>query len=59
MSKGRLFATLRFVKRGPAEELRPLLELVELHEGFVGADLLEAMAQQVNAGWTRQRMTGS
>jgi hypothetical protein len=54
--QGRLFATLRFVEQGLAEELRPLLGLVGLHEGYVDADYLQAMAKQVDAGWTRQRI---
>jgi tetratricopeptide (TPR) repeat protein len=54
--QARLFATLRFVEQGLAEELRPLLGLVGLHEGYVNADYLEAMAKQVDAGWTRQRI---
>jgi len=52
--QGRLFATLRFVEQGLDEELRPLLGLVGLHEGFVDADYLEHMAKQVDAAWTRQ-----
>jgi tetratricopeptide (TPR) repeat protein len=51
--QGRLFGTLRFVEQGLAQELRPLLGLVGLHEGWVDADYLEAMAKQVDAGWTR------
>jgi tetratricopeptide (TPR) repeat protein len=54
--QGRLFATLRFVEQELAEELRPLLGLVGLHEGYVDADYLEAMAPQADAGWTRQRI---
>ena len=54
--QGRLFATLRFVEQGLAKDLRPLLGVVGLHEGFVDADLLEAMAEQVDASWTRERI---
>lgn len=54
--QGRLFATLRFVEQGLAEELRPVLGLVSLHEGYVDADYLEAMAQQVDSEWTRPRI---
>jgi hypothetical protein len=54
--QGRLFGTLRFVEQGLAAELRPLLGLVGLHEGFVSAGLLEAMAKQVDDGWTRERI---
>jgi hypothetical protein len=54
--QGRLFATLRFVEQGLAEELQPLLGLVGLHEGYVIADHLEAMAKEVDAGWTRDQI---
>ncbi len=54
--QGRLFGTLRFVEQGLDAELRPLLGLVGLHEGFVAVDYLEAMAKQVNASWTRDRV---
>jgi hypothetical protein len=54
--QGRLFATLRFVEQGLAEDLRPLLRLVGLHEGYVGADHLEVMAKEVDAGWTPQHI---
>jgi tetratricopeptide (TPR) repeat protein len=51
-----LNATLRFVEQGLAEDLRPMLALVSLHEGYVDANLLEAIARQVDAGWTRPRV---
>jgi tetratricopeptide (TPR) repeat protein len=54
--QGRLFATLRFVEQGLADDLQLLLGLVGLHEGYVRADLLELMAEKVDAGWTRQRI---
>ena len=54
--QGRLFAALRFVEQGLAEELRSLLGLVGLHEGYITAALLELMAKQVDVGWTRQRI---
>jgi tetratricopeptide (TPR) repeat protein len=54
--QGRLFATLRFVEQGLAEELRPLLGLAGLHEGYMSVYLLELMATQVDAGWTRERI---
>jgi tetratricopeptide (TPR) repeat protein len=56
--QGRLFATLRFVEQGLAEELRPLLELAGLHEGYIDADSLYEMAKQVDAVSTRQRIDG-
>jgi tetratricopeptide (TPR) repeat protein len=55
------FAALRFVDRGLAEDLRPLLALVGLHDGYLEADLLETMARQVDCEWTRpriERLTG-
>ncbi len=54
--QSRLFATLRFVEQGLPEELRPLLGLVGLHEAYVDADYLEAMAKQVNPNWTRSQI---
>jgi tetratricopeptide (TPR) repeat protein len=54
--QGRLFGTLRFVERGLAEDLRPLMDLVGLHEGYVDGDYLEGMAGQVDAEWTRTRI---
>jgi tetratricopeptide (TPR) repeat protein len=54
--QGRLFATLRFVEQGLAEELRPLLGLIGLHEGYVQVHLLEAMAKKVDGDWTRERI---
>src|ERR1019366_4342531 len=46
--QGRLFATLRFVEQGLADDLQLLLGLVGLHEGYVRADLLELMAEKVD-----------
>src|SRR5271157_745457 len=54
--QGRLFATLRFVEQGLAEELRPMMGLVGLHEAYLDADYLEAMAEQVDPHWTRQQI---
>src|SRR5207302_9622402 len=51
--EARLFATLRFATDALPEAWRPLLAALAQHEGFVLADLLEAMAEQVDAGWTR------
>jgi tetratricopeptide (TPR) repeat protein len=54
--QAKLFATLRFVEQGLSEELRPLLVLVGLHEGFLDADHLEGMAKQVDSRWTRTQV---
>jgi len=52
-SESRVFATLRFVEQGLAEELRPMLGLVGLHESYLDADYMEDMAKQVDPAWTR------
>jgi tetratricopeptide (TPR) repeat protein len=49
-------AAIRLVEQGLPEDLRPLLPLVGLHEGYVTAWLLERMAKQVDASWTRERI---
>ena len=49
-------ATVRFIEEGLPEELRPLLVPLGMHEGFVDADYLEAMAKQVGEEWTRERI---
>ena len=54
--QAKLFATLRFVELGLAEELRPLLVPVGLHEGFLDADYLESTAKQVDSRWTRAQV---
>jgi tetratricopeptide (TPR) repeat protein len=54
--QARLFATLAFVEQSLPPELQPLLTLLGMHEGFVTAALLEPMAQQVDAAWTRARI---
>jgi tetratricopeptide (TPR) repeat protein len=54
--QGRLFATLRFVEQGLDEDLQPLMNLIGLHEAYFDADYLEAMAEQVDPEWTRQRI---
>src|SRR5271157_259154 len=54
--QGRLFATLRFVEQGLPEQLRPMMGLIELHEGYLSAGFLELMAKQVNPDWTRPRI---
>jgi len=52
----KLFATLRFVEDNVPDDLRPLLTPLALHERFLQTDMLEAMAQQVDDGWTRARL---
>jgi tetratricopeptide (TPR) repeat protein len=54
--QGCLFATLRFVEQGLPEELQPLMNLVGLHESYLVADYLEAMAKQVDPAWIRARI---
>jgi tetratricopeptide (TPR) repeat protein len=49
-------AALRFFEHALPEDLRPLLALVGLHEGYVNADHLEAMAKQIEIGWARRRI---
>ncbi|HKI38754.1 MAG TPA: hypothetical protein VKA46_43295, partial [Gemmataceae bacterium] len=52
-SEARLFATLRFATDALPAAWQPLLIALAQHEGYVVADLLEEMARQVDAGWTR------
>jgi len=54
--EGKLFGTLRFVEQDLPEELCPLLELVALHESYLDADYLEAMAQRVKGSWHRAQI---
>jgi len=54
--QGRLFATLRFVEQGLAEQLRPMMGLIGLHEGYFRPQQLEPMAQKVDPDWTRPRI---
>jgi len=54
--QGPLFATLRFVEQGLAEELRPLLGFAALHERFMNALFVGAMAKQVDPSWTQERV---
>ncbi|WP_433971413.1 tetratricopeptide repeat protein [Tunturiibacter lichenicola] len=51
-----IFATLRFVEQGLAEELRPLLQGAGLYEEYVDADSLAAMGKRMDGGWTPQRI---
>jgi len=53
-----LYAALRFVEQGLPEELKALLVPVAMHEGFLDADYLEAMAQRVEDGWARSHIDG-
>jgi hypothetical protein len=54
--QGRLFATLRFVEQGLAEDLRPMLPLVGLHESYLDSDYFEAMGNEIDSAWTRPQM---
>jgi tetratricopeptide (TPR) repeat protein len=51
--QGRVFATLHFVEQGLPEELQPMMPIIGLHESYLDADYLEAMAKQVDPAWTR------
>ncbi|HEV3039583.1 MAG TPA: tetratricopeptide repeat protein [Candidatus Angelobacter sp.] len=51
-----LYATLAFVEQSLAEELRPLLGLLGMHEGFLDANYLEVMAKRVDAKWSRRQI---
>ena len=51
-----LYATLRFVEQSLPDEVRPLLVPLAMHEGFLDADYLEGMAQQVETKWTRAQI---
>jgi tetratricopeptide (TPR) repeat protein len=51
-----LFAILRFVEQSLPKDLQPLLLPLALHEGFVDANMVEAMSKQVDAQWTRARI---
>jgi hypothetical protein len=52
----RLFASLGFLRQSMAEELRPLLVPLGLHEKFVDANFLEGMAASVDASLTRAKI---
>ncbi|WP_169249057.1 tetratricopeptide repeat protein [Candidatus Competibacter phosphatis] len=52
-SQTRLFAALEFVEEALPVELQPLLLPLGLHERFVDADYLEAMAQQADPRFSR------
>jgi len=54
--QAKLYATLAFVQQSLPEEVRPLLVLVGMHEGFIDADYVEAMAEQVDGAWPRPRI---
>ena len=55
-SEARLNATLKFVEQSVPQELRPLITLLGMHEGFVEANLLEVMAKEEDAAWTRAKV---
>lgn len=52
-AQAKLFATLGFVEAGLPAALQPLLAPLALHERFVEADFLEAMARSAKAPHTR------
>lgn len=49
-------AALRLFVQGLSADLRPLISLIGLHEGYISADLLEVMANQADSTWTRQHI---
>ena len=51
-----LFAALRFVEDALPESLRPLLQPLSLHEGYVDLNYLERMAKQVPGDWSRAQI---
>jgi tetratricopeptide (TPR) repeat protein len=57
-AEARLFATLQVAVQALPAAWQPLLVPLALHEGFVDGDYLEAMAQQVDAGWARSALDG-
>jgi tetratricopeptide (TPR) repeat protein len=50
--QAKLYATLAFVKQSLPEDLRSLLTLLGMHEGYVSANFFELMAKQVDVSWT-------
>ena len=52
-TQAKLFATLRFVEASLPKALQPLLIPLALHERFVHAAILEAMAEAADAGQDR------
>ena len=51
-----LFAALRFVEHALPESLRPLLQVLALHEAWVDLDYVEQMAKQALGDWTRAQI---
>jgi tetratricopeptide (TPR) repeat protein len=51
-----LFAALRFIEQALPKSLRPLLQPLSLHEGYVDLDHLEDMAKQVPGDWSRAQI---
>jgi tetratricopeptide (TPR) repeat protein len=47
---------LGFIEHGVTESLRPLLQPLSLHEGYVELDYLETMAKLVPGGWSRAQI---
>jgi tetratricopeptide (TPR) repeat protein len=57
-AEARLFSTLQFVQQSLPEQLRPLLVPIGMHEGYVSAAYLYAMAAEVDRDWTRAQIDG-
>jgi len=51
-----LYATLRVVENDLADELKPLLVPLALHEQFIDADLLTEMTKKVDEIWTEEKI---
>jgi len=51
-----LYGTLQLAADGMAEELKPLLLPLALHEEYADADFLVAMARQVDPKWTEDQV---
>ena len=50
--QSQLLASLQLVRGELPEELRPLLELVSLHESHLHCEFLLSMARDINSAWT-------
>ncbi|HEY6250897.1 MAG TPA: tetratricopeptide repeat protein [Candidatus Angelobacter sp.] len=54
--QAKLYATLAFVEKSLPEDLRRLLVVIGMHEGFVDANMLVAIAREADAGWSRDKI---
>ena len=52
----KLFATLQFVEDSLPEDLRELLVPLGMHEAYVAANFLEAMAESAGGDWSRAQI---